>query len=166
MIMQMGLPLVALIFLAFGGIPLHPRHDLFSNESRRGALQQSVEDQNEKVAIEFSKAGDAIDGDPEAARFEQEFLDQLQASGRFYWWGSAVRLLPENSLHVVLISVEVKDANGEVVGSAIVLSAARRCAKDPEAEHPIDVKTWFVRHNQPVDDIVRTYFRELQEKVM
>jgi len=164
--MQTRLPLLGLAFLALGGLPLRSHHNWFSNESRRGMPQQSVEEQNEKVAILFSRAGDVLDADPDAARFEQSFDDQLQASDRFYWWGSAEQLLPENSLHILLISVEVKDANGDVVGSAIVLSAARRSVKDPGAEHPIDIKTWFVRHNQPVDNIVRAYFRELQDEAM
>jgi hypothetical protein len=119
--------------------------------------------QQDKRATEFSIGGDFIEHDEDAKRFQDAFTERLQASNNLYWWGCATELLPESGIRIRFVSTQIVGDHGEILGSAIVASASRRSPKDPNAEHLIDIKHWFVRHDAPVEDIVLSYLNQLED---
>jgi hypothetical protein len=119
----------------------------------------------DKLAAEFTTAGDFLEHDPDAQRFQDVFATELQASEVLYWWGCDESIFPENGVRIHLVSTQVKDAHGEILGSAIVATATRRSSKDPYAEIPIDTKHWFVPHDSPVENTVHEYFAQLRRKL-
>jgi hypothetical protein len=133
-----------------------------SNEERTVFCQGSHGD---KLAAEFTVAGDFLEHDPDAQRFQAAFATELEASEVLYWWGCDESIFPENGVRVHLVSTQVKDADGEILGSAIVATATRRSPKDPFAEIPIDTKHWFLPHDSPVENTVHEYFAQLRSKL-
>jgi hypothetical protein len=138
---------------------------VFLTLSGIGRCSLSQEPQTDKLPTEFSIAGDILHQDPDAKRFQNVFEAKLVASDRLCWWGRASYLLPENGVRICLYSTQVKGEDGQILGSAVVLTAARRSPKDAEAETLIDVKNWFVRHDASVDGTVQTYIDQLAEKL-
>jgi hypothetical protein len=133
-----------------------------SDEERKAFCQGSHAD---KLATEFTLAGDFLEHDPDAQRFQGAVATELQASEVLDWWGCDESIFPENGIRIHLVSTQVKDAHGEILGSAIVATATRRSPKDPYAEIPIDTKHWFVRHDSPVENTVHEYFVQLSTQV-
>jgi hypothetical protein len=165
--MRIGLLFSAVILFALSAAAQQTLPD-HSNTQRHESedLRPCGDDQTGKLAVELTEVGaDSVVGDPDGKRFLHEVANELQASTLFYWWGCGDQLLPKKVLFVHLISVEVKGINGETIGSAIVLIASRRSEKDADAQRQLGVETWFVRHDEPVRDIVSNYFRELQGKM-
>jgi hypothetical protein len=161
--MRTKLAILALILVSATSFA-RPSHRETTTERYHEMPQQGA-DGRIPLMVSISAADSAIDQDSDAKRFRQEFLDQLKASNTFYWWGSAAELLPKHGLHILLVSVQAKNKDGEIVGSAIVLSTSRPCAEDPSAEHLVQIKAQFLHHNEPVDDVVRAYFDELKYRV-
>jgi hypothetical protein len=122
--------------------------------------------QSRKIAVMLAEVNaDAVIGDPDGKRFLHEVEDQLQASDTFYWWSSNAEKLPNESLRILVASVEVKDTFGNTLGSAIVLTTGRICDNDKEAQRQIDVRTYFVKHEESVASFVRQYFEDIRDKV-
>lgn len=151
--------LLPLIFLGLAGIGQN-------TASAQTSPTSQEESTHGKVPTEFSIGGDLIENDADAQRFQEAFAERLQASSKLYWWGSASYLLPEDGVRIRLVSTQVNGEHGEIIGSAIVASASLRSPKDANAERLIDTKHWFVRHGAPVDDIVQTYFDQLEDRLL
>jgi len=78
--------------------------------------------------------------------------------------GGAVPLKdPKKSLGGLVASVEVKDAGGVTIGSAIVLVTSR--VSDKDARRQLDVRICLIRREEPVDGFVRQYFEEIRDKI-
>jgi|SRR5271167_908054 len=153
------LSLLILLSLSMG----HPSEcQSFSNEERTAYCQGSHGD---KLEAEFTIAGDFLEHDPDAERFQEAFATALEASEVLYWWGCDDSIFPENGVRIHLVSTQVKDAHGEILGSAIVATATRRSAKDPFAEITIDTNHWFLPHDSPVENIVHEYFARIRSKL-
>src|ERR1700743_3073523 len=96
----------------------------------------------DRIAIEWSISGDFIEHDPDADRFKESFVTELDKSDFLYWWGCDSYRLPKDAVLVHLVSTQVKDDRGDIIGTAIVATASRRSPKDPLAEIPIDTTHW------------------------
>ncbi|HUE51264.1 MAG TPA: hypothetical protein VMO80_02890 [Terriglobales bacterium] len=168
--MKVSLHIVSVILLASSSFAQQSQQYPPDVQAYRDELLRHPPEQEHKgkVAVVLgAEGGDSVVGDPDGKRFLHELENELQASSAFYWWGESLERLPKESVRVHFVSVEVEGANGETIGSAIVLSAARACEKDEhkEAVRPISLRIWFVRHNEPVDGVLRDYFDDLHDKM-
>jgi hypothetical protein len=134
-----------------------------TTDEERTAYCQGNETQ--RLAFEWTISGDFIEHDPDADRFKEAFETALQKSDVLYRWGCDHYSFPENGVRVHLVSTQIKDEQGEILGTAIVAVASSRSPKDPLSEIPIDTTHWFVPHYSPVEPIVREYFTRLRSKI-
>ena len=89
-----------------------------------------------KWRLRYTVVGaDGVVGDPDGKRFMGELEAQLQAS-TIYERGEAFDIdrLSRKAIRIRAVSVEVKGRAGETLGSVIVLSTAKLCVKDKDAE--------------------------------
>ena len=103
--------------------------------------------------------------DQTAMRVSKSLSDEIQLSGKFYYWTGKSSEFPANGVRIVLRSVQVKLTSGAVEGSAIFFQATLASSKDPGYYKVITEQVWFIPNGDPIADDVRSFLATVDRKL-
>jgi hypothetical protein len=62
-------------------------------------------------------------------------------------------------------STKIKNDDGQIVGTVIVVIACRESPKAPDLQHLLLIRNWFIPHDAPVADKAEALFKQLEARV-
>jgi hypothetical protein len=106
-----------------------------------------------------------VNEDQTAVRFTKSLSDEIQLSGKFYYWDGKSSEFPANGVTITVRSVQVKFETGEVVGSAIFVEASLASGKDPDYSKVVAERIWMIPKDDPVGDDTRSFLAEVNRRL-
>lgn len=109
-------------------------------------MQAPIETNADEIALKFSKS----------------LADDITLSGRFYYWTEKNSNLPSNGVLVSVRSTHVKLQNGDDLGAAICVEAARPSNKDPGYYKVFSAQLMMIPKDVSVGDYTRAFLADVE----
>jgi hypothetical protein len=119
-----------------------------------GALLFATHCLAQKVPV-IMVASASVNHDQTAMRFSRSLSDEIQLSGRFYWFKNGE--LPPNGVRITVRSIQIKLQNGNEMGSAIFVEAERPSGKDAGYYKVVSEQLAMISKNDSVADETRSF---------
>jgi len=118
----------------------------------------------QRIPVSIQTPVDLSD-DQTANRFSKSLSDEIQLSGKFYYWTGKYYDLPPNGVRIMVRSVQVTLRNGSVLGSAIFATAERASARDPGYYKVVSEQLWMIPKDDSVADETRGFLADVDRKL-
>jgi hypothetical protein len=102
-----------------------------------------------------------LNDDQTATRFSKSLSDEVQLSGKFYYWTGKYYDLPANGVRIMVRSKQIKLSNGDELGSAIFVEADRPSGKDPGYYRVLFEQFSMIPKDHSVADSTRGFLAEV-----
>jgi len=99
----------------------------------------------------------AVNDDQTAIKFSKSLADEIQLSGKFYFWTGKYYDLPPSGLRIMVRSIQITLRNGNELGSAIFVTAERPSGKDPGYYKVVSAQLWMIPKDDSVADQTRDF---------
>jgi hypothetical protein len=107
----------------------------------------------------------SLNGDQTALKFSRSLGDEIQLSGKFYFWAQNSEDLPPDGLVILVRSVQVKLSDGTAIGFAIFVEADRRSTKDPGYHKVVSEQMWMMPKDESPADETRSFLAEVDRSL-
>ena len=103
--------------------------------------------------------------DPTALRFSKSLSDDIQLSGKFYYWTAKDSALPSNGIRILVRSIQIKLEDGSELGSAIFVEADRPSLKEAGYYKVISGHFLMIPKDASVADETRSFRAEVDRSL-
>jgi hypothetical protein len=105
-----------------------------------------------------------VNEDQTAMRFTKSLADDIQLSGKFYYWKD-FKNAPLSCIQIAVRSIQIKLDNGVAVGSAIFVEAERPSAKEPGYNREIAEQMFYFPTDAPVADETHSFLASVDREM-
>jgi len=112
------------------------------------------------VAVQ-SPVGMSMNNDQTSLRFSKSLADEIQLSGKFYFWTGKYYDLPPSGVRITVRAIPVTLRNGNELGSAIFIEAERPSGKEPGYYKILSEEMWMIPTDGSVSDDTRGFLAEV-----
>ena len=150
--------------MSFVGTIVTMKTDLWRSAFTRGALMILASScLAQKIPVVIT-APIRTTEDQTAIRFTKSLADEIQLSGKFYYWKD-FNTLPSNGIRIELRSIQIKIGNDIETGSAIFVEAVRPSAKDPGYYKEIAEQMYSLPKDSSVADETREFLASVSREL-
>jgi hypothetical protein len=116
---------------------------------------------SQKTPVVITSSTSGIEKNEMAMKFTKSLSDEVQLSGKFYYWISDSKALPPGGIEIKVHSIPVELTGAGAAGAAIFVEAVTFCPKDRAYSRTVNEQMFVFPRDASVADHTRGFLAEV-----